>query len=631
MLNIVSVMVCFTISGQTFNQPATGRWTKDLPDSMILNMMSQVDTARLHEMVLHLQNYETRYAYMPEADSAAEWVYRKLDSLPNLNVVKQNFPLPYGDSGINVIATLSGSIYPDEYIILTSHYDAISDDTLHAPGANDNATGTAAVIEAARIMSQYSFDRSIIFACFGAEEIGLVGSGYYARLANENNMKIVGCISIDCGGYRKPGQPYQTSIMHSDESDYLADFFKETCDIYLPALTAVKGKYWGWSDSYAFVLNGHQGIWNWENRQYCAPKNHTIWDRIGSNVNDIFNLALFVQSDIAGVGRLANKEPFPLNLKAEAEDQKILINWRPLYNADHYIVYKDSLFLANSSDTCYIDSNLVNGIYYSYQVSAVYADSSQSEYSSPVRLKARPPLTLPFFDDFENDDLFWDLESSWGFEINGYNGGNCLSDSPYNNYPRQVSYNAALAPLNLENCPLQEISFMTRYSFENGYDGCIPVIYYDYIDQTTWYTGNQSTWTPKKISLSKYMGKKNVRLFFVLYSDMITEFNGIRIDDFTISEPSGIKETLTGIEKYRIYPNPFTDKTTIEYQIDHKGPVRLEIYNYLGQRICQLKNEVQNEGNYTMIWDASHLPKGVYIVRLFTKGQTGVVKLSLIE
>lgn len=102
----------------------------------------------------------------------------------------------YRESGNNVIGFQEGVIYPDSIIIIGAHFDAVDE-----YWADDNASGTSAVIEAARILSKYEFKYSIIYAFWDEEELGLIGSDYYAKRAAANNKKILGVINLDMIGY----------------------------------------------------------------------------------------------------------------------------------------------------------------------------------------------------------------------------------------------------------------------------------------------------------------------------------------------------------------------------------------------------------------------------------------------
>lgn len=103
----------------------------------------------------------------------------------------------------NVVAELPGTGPNSNHIvILSAHYDSTSRDPfVAAPGADDNGSGTAGVLEAARILSQHTFDRTIRFVLFAGEEQGLIGSARYANLASAHGDVIDGVINLDMIGY----------------------------------------------------------------------------------------------------------------------------------------------------------------------------------------------------------------------------------------------------------------------------------------------------------------------------------------------------------------------------------------------------------------------------------------------
>jgi hypothetical protein len=102
----------------------------------------------------------------------------------------------FSSTGRNIIATQTGINTPDSIYIICAHYDAVT-----SYCADDNASGVAAVLEAARILSEYCFDYTIIYASWDYEEDGQLGSQYYAQQAYANGDKIAGVLNMDMIGY----------------------------------------------------------------------------------------------------------------------------------------------------------------------------------------------------------------------------------------------------------------------------------------------------------------------------------------------------------------------------------------------------------------------------------------------
>lgn len=105
---------------------------------------------------------------------------------------------------VNVIAIQRGQTYPDRYVLITGHYDSRASDpndaTSDAPGAVDDASGTAAVIEAARLLSKQKFAKTIVYGALAGEEQGLLGGQQLARYAKDQGWQIEGVLNNDIVG-----------------------------------------------------------------------------------------------------------------------------------------------------------------------------------------------------------------------------------------------------------------------------------------------------------------------------------------------------------------------------------------------------------------------------------------------
>ena len=105
---------------------------------------------------------------------------------------------------VNVAAIQKGTKYPDRYISMSGDIDTRASNTMEyeidAPGANDNASGMAGVMEAARVLSKYDFESSIIYLGLSGEEQGLFGGQGFAKMAQENGWEIIGVFNNDMIG-----------------------------------------------------------------------------------------------------------------------------------------------------------------------------------------------------------------------------------------------------------------------------------------------------------------------------------------------------------------------------------------------------------------------------------------------
>lgn len=107
----------------------------------------------------------------------------------------------------NVVSVQPGTTRPDDIFIIGAHYDSVGN-----PGADDNASGVAAILEAARVMSQYSFEATILYIAFDREEDGLIGSQAY--VSEHLNDNILGMVSLDMIAYNPAGSYYNTASIY---------------------------------------------------------------------------------------------------------------------------------------------------------------------------------------------------------------------------------------------------------------------------------------------------------------------------------------------------------------------------------------------------------------------------------
>jgi len=167
----------------------------------------------------------------------------------------------YGYDGNNIEGTLEGiDENSDEIYIICAHYDSVSG----SPGADDDGSGTAAVLAAAYIMSQYEFNHTIRFVAFDGEEQGLLGSHEYAEEASQNGDNIVGALNADMIGYAEnPTQASFIKIYENTASEWITDFTEAVSQNYynyigltvVPSGTAYNSDHASfWTFNYAAIM-----------------------------------------------------------------------------------------------------------------------------------------------------------------------------------------------------------------------------------------------------------------------------------------------------------------------------------------------------------------------------------------
>lgn len=192
-------------------------------DTRIDDFVKAVSRTRIEKDIRTLANFGTRHTLSDTTSTirgigaARRWIYNEFQKISKdcgncLEVSYQYNLVPAGDYPripeatmvVNVFATLRGTEYPNRYIIMSGDIDSrvsdILDPVSDSPGANDNASGMAGVIEAARVLSKNRFPNSIMFAGLSGEEQGLVGGKYLAQKAKEEGWDIMGVINNDMIG-----------------------------------------------------------------------------------------------------------------------------------------------------------------------------------------------------------------------------------------------------------------------------------------------------------------------------------------------------------------------------------------------------------------------------------------------
>ena len=141
---------------------------------------------------LFTQSGDSRYYTTAQHDAARTNIYNLFNGF-GLTTSYSNFS--YGNSTYsNIVAVKTGTVRPNDIYILGAHFDSAN---LTCPGADDNASGVAGILEAARVFSLFHFEATVQFIAFDLEEVGLIGSAAYAAGAKTRGDNILGMISLD--------------------------------------------------------------------------------------------------------------------------------------------------------------------------------------------------------------------------------------------------------------------------------------------------------------------------------------------------------------------------------------------------------------------------------------------------
>lgn len=246
----------------------------------VSKIVSEVSEQKIAAILEKLGNFGTRNIFSSQDDpvrgvgAARKWIYEQFRSYsPRLEVSYDQYRLKKDTERgsriqddvdlYNVVAVLPGTTDKEERIIISGHYDSINmtrapgtpapkpgDPPLpirvnaDSPGVTDDGSGTACVMELARVMSQYQFEKTIVFITFAGEEEGLLGSTLYAEKAKKLDQKIEAVLNSDIIGSDVDGEGRtenrRVNVFSEDPIDSpsreIARYMKEIGDRYVPAM-----------------------------------------------------------------------------------------------------------------------------------------------------------------------------------------------------------------------------------------------------------------------------------------------------------------------------------------------------------------------------------------------------------
>jgi hypothetical protein len=177
-------------------------------------VVAKASEHRIYKYENDLYKFGSKYISKPGNDMASQYIFDKYKSFGYQPEFQWFTPKKetYNGKTANVIATLKGTTNPELVYVVSSHYDSVED----GPGADDNTSGTAALLETARILAKTPMPCTIMFLSFTGEEAGLLGSREFVRQAIENNIKIVGALNNDMVGWANNSR-LDNTIRYSNE------------------------------------------------------------------------------------------------------------------------------------------------------------------------------------------------------------------------------------------------------------------------------------------------------------------------------------------------------------------------------------------------------------------------------
>lgn len=208
---LVAYAPCCKKHGEAVGRHKSQAASSKLKEDAITEQIAKVSEQRLRDTAIGLANFGTRFSYSADIARVPEWIREQFvakgyggENPPRL----QPFDMP-GTGGLQQNNVLCGPATSDTgFILVCAHYDSISEQPgTDAPGADDNASGIAVLLELAHILKDVALKRGVLFAAFGGEEQGLYGSSRCADIAAAEGWPIDVVINLDMIAYQGADKP----------------------------------------------------------------------------------------------------------------------------------------------------------------------------------------------------------------------------------------------------------------------------------------------------------------------------------------------------------------------------------------------------------------------------------------
>jgi len=303
-------------------------------------ILREIDARNVQRTIRKLVSFGTRNTLSEQNDpnrgigAARDWLYAEFLKIAEksggrMTVEKQSFlqekaaRVPTPTMITNVLATLKGTQSQSEnrVYVVSGHYDSMctspTDEKCDAPGANDDASGTAAVLEMARVMARYKFDATIVFVAVAGEEQGLLGSTYFAEQAKQKGTDVEAMFTNDIVGNTLGGngvrdlrtvrvfsegvpsneKPEEASVRrgvggeNDSPSRQLARFVKEVGERYVPHMKVMmvyrRDRYLRGGDHIPFLERGFPAVRFTEPNEDYRRQHQNVRTENGINYGDL--------------------------------------------------------------------------------------------------------------------------------------------------------------------------------------------------------------------------------------------------------------------------------------------------------------------------------------------------------
>ena len=593
----------------------------------------------------------SRHSNSPYNPLAALWIKEQFEAM-GLSTEYHYF----NTAGENVVATITGSEFPDQQYIVCAHYDNMPSGDL-APGADDNASGVVGVLECARLIKDFDLKYTVKFIAFDEEEQGLIGAHAYASEAASNNVDILGVLNLDMIAWESNGD-MEMSIstepgsagFTNDYTDVLATYDFDLTYNYIST---------GASDHSPFWNNGYQAI--------LAIEDWSDFNAYYHTTDDLFencNIPYFKQMVQSAVATMATHS---MDMKMELVHEP-LASGPNTGDREAWLVVNSNHPLGTGDGVPLLYYSVNGGSFTALQPSQVNPDTIW--YMIPGQ---EIGSMIEYYLAAQNEDatLIATLPA-------GGRGVNPPGSSAPDSYLSYVVDNINM----LTSCsgtlpkPINDLS--------NVYDTILVMtdgILLDLdvqLDITHTYTGDVEVYLigpgGTEIKLSVGNGGSGNNFTGTTFDDEATihisagsaPFTGSYIPDealstfddiglignwvlrvydnamndqgvlnnwclnFTYSDPTGIHymDNAPTI-LHQNYPNPFREETTFAFELPKPGDVMITIIDMMGRELETIVDQEYDRGEHSVNWNAGNLSAGQYLYRIQTDEHVEVKSMMI--
>ena len=314
LLSTSASSISFSQTNDSTIPPFTKQKLNTMDAEKINEILSMIDETLVLEYLETIVGFGPRMTGTYGCEKAAQYIHQEFQDL-GLIARYQNWTA-WGTryyhhfyTSQNVEGTLAGTnIMDNSAIIFNAHYDSIA----RGPGANDDGSGTIAVLAAAYALSHFDFKRTVKFVTFSGEEIGLAGSRAYTKEAYERNDSILVEINADMIGHDEGSRTM--TVTATEDAGWVADIFQTINNNYTIGLTVNRGTInrvrhgMSGSDYAPFLAYGWESIGCWEGDH--DPNFHSARDNLSNvNLSYLVNTTRIIAATLAYLADLTETPP----------------------------------------------------------------------------------------------------------------------------------------------------------------------------------------------------------------------------------------------------------------------------------------------------------------------------------